>query len=286
VGAALVKKGINPVPFLVALAAACNIGAGATLIGNAQNMMIGQLANLGFLSYILWAFVPVVVGLVAIYGVTRVGARFAPAAFASCEIEPPAPPYPLDAYHTAKGLVVLAVVIGLFFTSLPKEVVVLVAAGIHLLSRKFRTEELLKLVDWQLLVLFMALFVVSGTFEVTGYGTQLVQWLEKSGFDPSRPANEVALTAGLTALINNAPAVMLLLKLVPVTHVSIAYVMAVANSFAGSSIMTASVANLVVVQQARTQGIVISFWDFARLGIPITLLSLGGLIGWAVLMGP
>jgi Na+/H+ antiporter NhaD/arsenite permease-like protein len=62
--------------------------------------------------------------------------------------------------------------------------------------------------------------------------------------------------------------------------------MALANSFAGSAIMTASIANLIVVQQARQQGIVISFGAFARLGIPITLVALGGLIGWAALMGP
>jgi Na+/H+ antiporter NhaD/arsenite permease-like protein len=70
------------------------------------------------------------------------------------------------------------------------------------------------------------------------------------------------------------------------THVSVAYVMGVSNSFAGNAVMTASVANLIVVQQARRLGIVISFWDFARIGLPVTLLSLGGLIGWAILTGP
>jgi Na+/H+ antiporter NhaD/arsenite permease-like protein len=62
--------------------------------------------------------------------------------------------------------------------------------------------------------------------------------------------------------------------------------MAVANSVAGSAVMTASIANIIVVQQARRQGIVISFGAFARHGIPIMILALGGLIGWAALMGP
>jgi len=173
--------------------------------------------------------------------------------------------YLFDRYHAAKGLAVLGIVIALFFTSLPKEVVVLVAAGIHLMSHKFRTQELLSLVDWQLLLLFVSLFVVSGTFQATGY--------------------EVALTAGLTALIGNAPAVMLLVKLVPIARASTACVMGVANSFGGNAILTASVANLIVVQQARRAGIVISFGSFARMGLPITLISLGGLYAWALLIG-
>ncbi len=283
VGTALVRKQIDPVPFLIALAAASNIGAGATLVGNAQNMMIGELAALSFVRYMLWSIVPVLVGLAAIYLVTWIGARSGkPIPLA--DVEPEAPSYPFDFYHLTKGIVVLVAVIALFFTSLPREVIVLVAAGIHIMSTKFRTEELLALVDWPVLLLFMSLFVVSGTFQATGYGDHLVKWLEGIGFDPNRPANEVAITAGLTALINNAPAVMLLVKLVPITHVSIAYIMAVANSFGGNAILTASVANLIVAQQARRQGIIISFWDFARLGIPITLISLGGLIGWALLM--
>jgi Na+/H+ antiporter NhaD/arsenite permease-like protein len=177
-------------------------------------------------------------------------------------------------------------VIGLFFTSLPREIVVLVAAGIHLASVKFRTEELLGLVDWPILVLFTSLFVVSGLFQATGYGEQAISWLQGIGFNPTRPANLVALTAGLSALINNAPAVMLLLKIVPMAHASTGYIMAVANSFGGSLILTASVSNIIVVQQARQQGISISFRDFARLGVPITVVSLGGLVAWALLMGP
>ncbi len=284
VGAALVRRQINPVPFLIALAAASNIGAGATLIGNAQDMMIGEVAGLSFPRYMLWSAVPVAFGLLAAYAVTRIrGLDGVPSIEAA---EPEATPCPLDRPHAAKGLVILAAVIALFFTSLPKETVVLVAAGIHLASKKFRTDTLLSLVDWQILVLFMSLFVVSGTFQATGYGEHVVRWLEGEGFNPTRPENLALATAGLSVLINNAPAVMLLIKIVPIAHASTAYVMALANSFAGNGILTASVANLIVVQQARRQGITLSLGDFARVGIPVTVVSLGGLIGWALLMGP
>jgi Na+/H+ antiporter NhaD/arsenite permease-like protein len=287
VAAALVRKGIDPVPFLIALAAASNIGGAATLIGHSQNMVIATLAGLGFLKYIIWSFVPVVAGV----GITFLFARFGlggrPAKLQKEEAEPEvSETYELDRYHAAKGLVILAIVIALFFTSVPREVIVLVAAGIHLMSTKYRTDQLLALVDWHILLMFMSLFVVSAAFQATGYGEQLVRWMEGVGFDPSRPANEAVLTGGLSVLIGNAPAVMLLVKLVPLVHASNAYIMAVANSFAGNAIVTSSVANIIVVQQARREGVVISFWAFARIGIPITLATMGVLIGWAAFVGP
>jgi Na+/H+ antiporter NhaD/arsenite permease-like protein len=285
VGAALIRKGINPVPFLVALAVSSNIGAGATLIGNAQNMMIGQVAGLGFLQYMLWSTPPVLAGLAATYLVARLWHRAGPPVLQAADADPGTSPNPFDPYHARKGLVVLGIVIALFFTPIPREIVVLVAAGVHFMSRKFRTQDLLALVDWQVLLIFMALFVVSGTFEATGYGFDLVKWLQGLGLNPSRPGSEVVLTAGMTAVMGNAPAVMLLVKLVPMAHLPAAYLMGVANSFGGNAMLTASVANLVVIQQARRQGIVISALDFARLGLPVTILALAGLVGWAALMG-
>jgi Na+/H+ antiporter NhaD/arsenite permease-like protein len=286
VGAALVRRQINPVPFLIALAAASNIGAAATLIGNGQNMMIGAVAHLGFLAYILWAFVPVLVGLVAVYAVTRIGKIDGPPVLQASDIEPVDAPVAFNKYHSAKGLVILAGVIVFFFTPVPREITVLVAASIHFLSSKFQTRQLLNLVDWPVLLIFMALFVVSGTFQETGYAARLVGWMEGIGFDPTKAHNETLLTAGLSVLINNAPAVMVLIKIIPLTHASVAYILALANSFAGSAFMTSSIANLIVVQQARRQGIEISFGAFARHGIPIAVLSLGGLMAWSELMGP
>jgi Na+/H+ antiporter NhaD/arsenite permease-like protein len=286
VGTALVRKGRDPIPYLVALAIASNIGAAATLIGNAQNMLIEEVANLSFPRYMLWSFVPVVFGLSAIYVMVRLTGSSCPPAVATAAPEEESSVNPFDRPHVIKGLVILGAVIGLFFTSLPKELVVLVAAGLHLASTKFRTEELLALVDWPILVLFASLFVVSGMFQATGYSAEVVAWMQGLGIDPARPGTLAALTAGLSAIINNAPAVMLLLKIVPIVHASTAYIMAVANSFGGSLILTASVSNIIVVQQARQLGIIISFRDFARLGVPIAFVALAGLIGWAQWMGP
>ncbi|MBU6409788.1 MAG: anion transporter, partial [Verrucomicrobia bacterium] len=166
---------------------------------------------------------------------------------------------------------------------LPKEVIALVAAGIHLASTKFRTNDLLGLVDWPILVLFMGLFVVTGAFESAGYGGQAVNWLAHSGVPLRAPAVLAMTTAALSNLINNSAAVMLLLKFLPLAPPTLAYVLALANSFGGSLIILGSVSNIIVVQQARELGVKISFRDFARLGVPVTLAALGGLLGWIFL---
>ncbi|MGH7994542.1 MAG: SLC13 family permease, partial [Limisphaerales bacterium] len=284
VGVALLRKRINPVPFLVALAIASNIGAAATLIGNPQDMLIGQVAHLSFGHYLLWSSVPVLVAMGAAYGIIWFMSQKSLQSASPVQNEPEAASIPFNRPHTIKGLVILVVVIGLFFSRVPKEIVALAAAGIHLASRRFRTEDLLRLVDWPILVLFMGLFAVTGAFESTGGGTQAVQWLADSGFNLAAPVNLVLTAALLSNLISNAATVMLLLKVVPLSQPVLAYLLALANSFGGSLIIIGSVSNIIVVQQAREMGITISFRDFARLGIPVTLAALAGLIAWVTLV--
>jgi Na+/H+ antiporter NhaD/arsenite permease-like protein len=131
-------------------------------------------------------------------------------------------------------------------------------------------------------VLFMGLFVVTGSFQSTGYGDAAVQWLAHGGLSLNAPPVLIAATTLLANTINNSAAVMLLLKVIDLSHPTTAYILALANSFGGSLIIIGSVSNIIVAQQARDMGIEIRFWDFARLSVPATLLALGGLLLWLV----
>ena len=283
VGTALLRKKLNPIPFLIALAIASNIGAAATIIGNPQDMMIGQVAHLNFGHYLFGVVRRSFLRCRRLWNIWTMSRKNLQMN-SSVQNELPRQNYPFNKIHTVKGIVILVVAIGLFFTSLPKEVIALAAAGIHLASTKFRTDDLLKLVDWPILVLFMGLFVVTGAFQSTGFGDQAVQWLAHGGFNLNAPVNLVLATAGLSNLINNSAAVMLLLKIVNLSQPATAYILALANSFGGSLIIIGSVSNIIVVQQARELGIKISFWDFGRLGIPVTVVALCGLLAWVKLM--
>jgi Na+/H+ antiporter NhaD/arsenite permease-like protein len=282
VGTALLRKQLNPAPFLIALAIASNVGAAATLVGNAQDMMIGQVAHLSFGSYMLWSVVPVAFALACAYGIIWLMSQKNLRSTAPVPQDADQEDQSVNRAHTIKGLSILVVVIGLFFSPLPKEVIALAAAGIHLASAKFRTDELLRLVDWSVLILFMGLFVVTGSFQSTGYGDQAVQWLAHGGLDLNAPHTLILVTTVLSNLINNSAAVMLLLKVIDLSHPVTGYLLALANSFGGSLIVIGSVANIVMVQQAQQLGIKIGFRDFARLSIPVTLAALGGLFLWVI----
>jgi Na+/H+ antiporter NhaD/arsenite permease-like protein len=284
VGTALLRQQLNPIPYLIALAIASNLGAAATLIGNPQDMMIGQIAHLSFGHYLLWSAVPVILAMAAAYGIIWLLSRKKFLSTLTVTGESNSQPRPFNRTHTIKGLIILAVVVGLFFSSLPKEVIALAAAGIHLASTRFRTEDLLGLVEWPILVLFMGLFVVTGAFQSTGCGDQAVHWLAHRSLDLNAPATLTLATAALSNLINNSAAVMLLLKVVNLSQPTTAYILALANSFGGSLLIMGSISNIIVVQQARELGIKISFWDFARVGVPVTLAALAGLLVWLAIV--
>jgi len=284
VATALLRRRLNPVPFLIALAVASNLGAAATLVGNPQDMMIAQIAGLDFGRYALWCVTPVLIALgcacALIWTMSRHDLAFSGPEPTAASPSPP----PFNRPHTIKGVVIFGLVIAFFFSPVPKEIIALTAAGIHLASPKFRTEDLLGLVDWPILVLFMGLFVVTGVFQATGYSDQTVRWLAQAGLNLQSPSILAVVTAVLSNLINNAAAVLLLVKVVNVAQPATAYVLALANSFGGNLIILGSLSNIIVVQQAREMGINISFRDFARLGVPVTVASLCILLCWVAFM--
>ena len=128
----------------------------------------------------------------------------------------------------------------------------------------------------------MGLFVVTGSLQSTGYGDQAVQWLTHGGFNLNAPPTLIFVTTALTNFINNSAAVMLLLKVINLSHPVTAYILAMANSFGGSLIIIGSVSNIIVVQQAQQLGVTIGFREFSRLSIPVTLVALGGLLLWVI----
>ena len=177
---------LDPVPFLLALACAANVGSAATLIGNPQNILIGQTLRLSFTGYLIDAGVPVLLGLGATWAVIAFQFR------GRWRRELPAPQIaapPFNRWQSFKGLAVTVVLVVafLFVPRLPREWVALCCAGVLLLSRRMASREMMSLVDWQLLVLFVGLFVVNDAFKQTGAMDAAVAFVRAHGVDPARP---------------------------------------------------------------------------------------------------
>ena len=276
---------LNPIPFLLALACSANVGSALTLIGNPQNMLIGERLKLSFSGYLLEAAIPVVLGLFVVWGVIVLSSRRAwalAAEEAATDALPahlePAPR--VDRWQTAKGLSVAAVVFILFlFAPVPREVVALTAAGVLMMSRRLHSRKMLGLVDWQLLVLFIGLFVVNHGLEKTGLIHQFVGRIAALGVDLHEPLPLFVASFALSNIVSNVPAVMLLLPVA--THELAGPLLALASTLAGNLLIVGSIANIIVVDAAHRRGLTIDWKRHARIGIPVTLATMA--ISWLYL---
>ena len=269
---------LTPMPFLLALACASNVGSAATLIGNPQNMFIGESLRLSFAGYLLDGVPPAAIGLVLTWLVIRWQWQGRWAAAGPVPFESHQPPS-FDRWQTAKGLLLLTITVAAFlFTPLPRAVVALTAAGVLLLSRRMASREMVGLVDWHLLILFIGLFVVNDAVERAGVLRQLYATLAGAGVELARPEWLFAVTPILSNLVSNVPAVMLLLP--AATGPQAGAILALASTFAGNLLIVGSIANIIVVEQARMQGVAIDWRAHARTGIPVTLVTLAIAAAW------
>ncbi len=263
-------RGLNPVPYLLGIAAGANIGSAATLVGNPQNILIGESLNLSFPGYMSYSLVPAAFGLVIAWGV------FIWAFRGKWEMKFKAPHFekvPFNKVETAHGVVVLAGVITIFlFTTWPRDLVAIGAAGLILVNRKLPNRAYLEQVDWHLLVLFAGLFVVNDAFRDTGALDEVARWMLNAGADLHSPGWLFAAVSILSNLVSNVPAVMLLLPFAD--HVISGPGLALFSTLAGNLIIVSSIANIIVIDQAGRLGIKINWVQHARTGVPITLLTL------------
>ncbi|MGQ9724509.1 MAG: SLC13 family permease [Tepidimonas sp.] len=274
------RRGWDPVPWLVGVACASNIGSAATLIGNPQNMLIGSVMGVPFGAYLRAALPPVLLALLGLWGLLAWRLRahrhpaVEPAAVAAADNGPA-----LDRWQAAKGLFVAGTLLVVFlFTDWPREVAALVAAGVLLLSRRLHSSQVMGQVDWPLLLLFAGLFIVNHGFEGTGLSARVVALLAAQGITLADPVVLALASVTLSNLVSNVPAVMLLLPHLG-DHAQ-AVTLALASTYAGNLLLVGSIANLIVADLAGRDGIVIDWRRHAAIGLPATALSLVAWWGW------
>jgi Na+/H+ antiporter NhaD/arsenite permease-like protein len=270
------RMGLAPLPYLLAVPTASNIGSVATITGNPQNMLIGSFSGIHYRDFLVHMAPIAVVGLILDWLVLH-WAHMRKAGFAG---EPPAQiPLPeLDLSRLTKPVVVAtAVVIG-FFLGAPPAMMAAVGAATLLFTRTLEPQRLYKEVDWGLLVFFVGLFVIVGGAESAGITGKLLEFATR--WNVQRLGVFTIVVTALCNIVNNVPAVMLLKSLVPgFSNAHTAWlVLAMASTLAGNLTITGSVANIIVVETAKPE-VTIGFWDYLRVGLPITLVTL--LIGWA-----
>ena len=265
------RLGVKPLPYLLAVATASNIGSVATITGNPQNILIGSFSGIRYVEFMYHLGPVALVGLFIDWAVIHF--------LHPRERRMPAPAQALDPFRpidrsrlVKPAIVIVAVLVG-FLTGLPPALVAAVGAAAMLITRTRDPRQVYDEIDWGLLVFFVGLFLIVGGAEKAGITGRLLEIADH--WNLHHPGILAVIVAVLSNVVSNVPAVMLIKSVVPgFSNPHMGWlVLAMASTLAGNLTITGSVANIIVVEQARKEA-EISFWDYIRIGLPVTLLTL------------
>jgi len=267
---------LEPLPYLLAVATASNIGSVSTITGNPQNMLLGSFSGIRYRDFLAHLGPVAVVGLFVDWGVLhwihmrKMDVRIEE----QKEIPLPA----LDLSRLTKPVIVVTAVVVGFFLGVDPALMAALGAAVLLITRTLEPQKLYKEVDWGLLVFFVGLFLIVGGAENAGITGRLLDFARH--WNLQRMGIFTLAVAGLCNIVNNVPAVMLMKSLVPgfANPHSAWLVLAMASTLAGNLTITGSVANIIVVESAKPE-VQIGYRDYLKAGVPITLITL--LLGWA-----
>ncbi len=270
--------GLHPVPFLVAVATAANVGSLATIVGNPQNMLIGVASGIPFTRF-LGVLAPVAAaGLVVVWATVAVVYRRTLAArpLEGTTLEAPRAHRPL----LRKSLAAAAVLLAALLVGAPPSLAAMGAASLLLVTRRLKPDRVFQEIDWALLVFFAALFVVTAAAGATGFTGRVFGPL--AGAVGGDTVGFAVAAAVLSNLVSNVPAVMLLAPVVAgLAEPERAWLtLAMATTLAGNLTLLGSVANLIVAESAGRRGVTLGFVEYLKAGVPITVLSLAAGVLW------
>ncbi|KLU66505.1 inner membrane protein YbiR [Desulfosporosinus acididurans] len=259
---------LNPTPYLLGVATASNIGSAATLIGNPQNILIGSLSHINFAWYMALAIPLTLLGLGLIY----VMISWMYKVELSGQLPEVRPMIGVvHGYLVKKGLVVVFLILVGFLMGFDPALVASLGAAYLLITRRIKPNKIYSGIDFNLLVIFIGLFVIIGGVEHSG----LLMLLINTPWMKSIQSLWVfsILTVILSNIISNVPAVMLLKYLVPLHMGHIWWAsLAVFSTFAGNLTLTGSIANLIVVELAKKEKVEINFVTYLKIGLPLTVI--------------
>ena len=274
------RLALEPLPYLLALATASNIGSVATITGNPQNMLIGSVSQIGYVDFLVHLAPVALVGLCLDWALLHwLYLRELPARVtAATTVSQSLPDRP-----RTKPVVVLALVLAGFLAGVPPALMAALGAAALLITRTTEPRLVYDEVDWGLLVFFVGPFIIVGGAERAGLTERLLQPFV--AWNLQRIWVFSALTALLSNIVSNVPAVVLLKSLVPGFADSRMgwLTLAMSSTLAGNLTITGSVANIIVVERAKPE-VHIGLREYFRVGLPLTVLTLTWGIIWLSLV--
>jgi Na+/H+ antiporter NhaD/arsenite permease-like protein len=268
----VIRFGRNPIPYLLAIATASNIGSVATITGNPQNIIIGSLSQIPYGVFAATLAPVAAAGLVV--ATLLIALIYRKEFLTRDRLQPTSMPTRYHRPLVIKTVIVLAIMVVLFFIGQPVAKVAIVGGAFLLLTRRVKPEKIYIEIDWPLLVMFVGLFIVVAGFEKMVITPEVVGAIGHLRLDDKVVLGTV--TVLLSNVVSNVPAVLVLKPFVPnLGDPQRAWlVIAMTATLAGNLTLVGSVANLIVAQRARARGVEIGFWAYFKVGAPLTLATI------------
>jgi len=270
--------GRNPLPYLLAVATASNCGSVATITGNPQNMVIGTLSGMSYPAFAA-ALSPVAAfGLVAVILIVRI--VYAQEFAFKGALEPHLFHGHMHNGQVLKASVTCVALAIAFFVGVPPAKAAIVGGAFLLLTRQIKPHRIYREIDGPLLILFAGMFVVVAGAEKALLTPDRIAMARAFGLDIVWRLS--LFTAVLSNLVSNVPAVLALRPFIPAfpDPERAWLVVAMSSTLAGNFTLLGSVANLIVAERARSEGMPISFWAYLKVGAPLTVVTLAAGTWW------
>ena len=268
----------KPLPYLLAVAMASNVGSLATITGNPQNMIIGSVSHISYGRFVALLSPVAAVGLLLI---TVMISLAYPSEFLTRERLA----YDLSPIRSDKTLMVRSALISIamvaaFFAGVVPARAAIVAGAAMLLTRRIECEKIYQEIQWTLLLMFIGLFIVVAGLEKNILTPQLIAGIGQWHLENAAALSVV--TAIISNVVSNVPAVLVLKPfLASVRDQQKAWlIIAMASTLAGNFTLLGSVANLIVAQGAQARAVRISFWDYFKVGAPLTVITIALGVLW------
>ncbi|TLZ94705.1 MAG: hypothetical protein E6J95_03520 [Methanobacteriota archaeon] len=271
---------VNPVPYLVAVAIAANVGSVATEVGNPQNAFIAIRSGIPFLTFTAYLLPVTIVCLaIAIAGVRLAFRRDLAAPIAGAVAGPIVP-------LQRRGLTLtfgVAVVVAAAFLASPHPdwlpLIALIGGSVVLFFLPFvstvTARSLIAKVDWGIILFFVGLFLLLAGVRASGLSAAIQgAFTSALGGQAGGLAWLVGLSSLLSNLISNVPAVLLLAEVVPQGSTQLWLALAASSTLAGNATILGAACNVIVVQVASREGVSVTMKDFVKAGLPVTAATL------------
>lgn len=268
----------KPIPYLVGTFIAANVGSTATVIGNPQNAYIATSAGIDFLTFSRYLAPLAIICLIASYAIMVIAFR------GSLRIPNPLPGTErMESDPRLPPVILIAIAMMIMFAlshPLGIDLWVIAMAGGSLaclasaIGEPSAVKAIVKRVDWSVLLFFIGLFVVMAGVVESGLLEEIMSLIP--GFSDGSPSVEglTIITTIISNLISNVPCVILLSGMIPAGDLQLWLTMAAVSTLAGNMTMIGAAANVIVSEEAEREGILIDFWRFLMVGIPVSLITL------------